>query len=108
MWETGFNTWVGKIPWRRKGYPTQYSGLENSMDCRVHGVAKSQTTLRLSLFFPYSLLELKLVFSCPQIGIYTITFSGSQTLGLNFFTLNLNYTTGFLPLDAKSQQIGKD
>ena len=78
------------------------------MDCRVHGVAKSQTTLRLSLFFPYSLLELKLVFSCPQIGIYTITFSGSQTLGLNFFTLNLNYTTGFLPLDAKSQQIGKD
>ena len=74
----------------------------------IHGVAKSQTTLRLSLFFPYSLLELKLVFSCPQIGIYTITFSGSQTLGLNFFTLNLNYTTGFLPLDAKSQQIGKD
>ena len=26
-----------------KGYPLQYSGLENSMDCIVHGVAKSQT-----------------------------------------------------------------
>ena len=25
------------------GYPLQYSGLENSMDCIVHGVAKSQT-----------------------------------------------------------------
>ena len=24
-------------------YPLQYSGLENSMDCIVHGVAKSQT-----------------------------------------------------------------
>ena len=24
------------------GYPLQYSGLENSMDCIVHGVAKSQ------------------------------------------------------------------
>ena len=27
------------------GYPLQYSGLENSMDCIVHGVAKSQTQL---------------------------------------------------------------
>ena len=26
-----------------KGYPLLYSGLENSMDCIVHGVAKSQT-----------------------------------------------------------------
>ena len=28
-----------------KSYPLQYSGLENSMDCIVHGVAKSQTEL---------------------------------------------------------------
>ena len=33
------------IPWREKGYPLQYSGLENSMDCIVRGVAKSQTQL---------------------------------------------------------------
>ena len=26
-----------------KVYPLQYSGLENSMDCVVHGVAKSWT-----------------------------------------------------------------
>ena len=26
------------------GYPLQYSGLENSMDYTVHGVAKSDTT----------------------------------------------------------------
>ena len=25
------------------GYPLQYSGLENSMDCAIHRVAKSQT-----------------------------------------------------------------
>ena len=31
------------------GYPLQYSGLENSMDCTVHGVAESGTTDRLSL-----------------------------------------------------------
>ena len=28
-----------------KGYPLQFSGLENSMDCIVHGVAKNQTQL---------------------------------------------------------------
>ena len=27
------------------GYPLQYSGLENSMDWTVHGVAKSRTQL---------------------------------------------------------------
>ena len=27
------------------GYPLQYSGLENSMDCIVHGLAKSQVQL---------------------------------------------------------------
>ena len=80
-----FNSWVGKIHWRRdrlstpvflgfpcglagkestcnagdlslipglgrstgegKGYPLQYSGLENSMDCIVHGVTKNWTWL---------------------------------------------------------------
>ena len=28
-----------------KGYPLQYSGLEDSMDCRVQGVVKSRTQL---------------------------------------------------------------
>ena len=42
-----FDSWVGKIPWRRErlGYPLQYSGLKNSMDCIVLGVAKSWTGL---------------------------------------------------------------
>ena len=34
---------LGKSPGERKGYPLQYSGLENSMDCIGHGVAKSWT-----------------------------------------------------------------
>ena len=37
----GFDPWVGE----QNGYPLQYSGLENSMDCMVHGVPKSQTQL---------------------------------------------------------------
>ena len=32
-----------RSPGEGKVYPLQYSGLENSMDCIVHGVAKSGT-----------------------------------------------------------------
>ena len=31
------------------GYPLQYSGLENSTDCIVHGITESDTAERLSL-----------------------------------------------------------
>ena len=34
-----------KSPGEGKGYPLQYSGLENSMDSIVHGVEKSWTRL---------------------------------------------------------------
>ena len=34
---------LGRSPGEGKGYPLQYSGLENSMDCIVHGVAKNET-----------------------------------------------------------------
>ena len=44
-----------RSPGEGKGYLLQYSGLENSMDCVVHGVAKSRT--RLS-DFPFTFLSL--------------------------------------------------
>ena len=34
---------LGKSPGEGNSYPFQYSGLENSMDCIIHGVTKSQT-----------------------------------------------------------------
>ena len=36
---------LGRSPREGNGYSLQYSGLENSMDRIVHGVAKSQTRL---------------------------------------------------------------
>ena len=36
---------LGRSPGEGKGYPLEYSGLENSMDYTVHGVAKSWTLL---------------------------------------------------------------
>ena len=49
--ESTYNAYPGLIPGLGRsdgegnGYPLQYSGLENCMDCIVHGVAKSWTRL---------------------------------------------------------------
>ena len=53
MGDLGSIPGLGRSP-EGKGYPLQDSGLENSMDCTAHGVAKSWT--RLSDFFT-SLLQ---------------------------------------------------
>ena len=45
---------LGKSLGEGKGYPLQYSGLENSMDCIDHGVTKSQTRLN-DFHFHFSL-----------------------------------------------------
>ena len=34
---------LGRSPGEGDDYPLHYSGLENSKECIVHGVAKSQT-----------------------------------------------------------------
>ena len=55
-------TWVRSLgredsPGEGKSYPFQYPGLENSMDCIVQGVTKSQTWLRdLHFHFPIYLI----------------------------------------------------
>ena len=34
---------LGRSPGEGKGYPLQYSGLENSMDCIIQGISKNWT-----------------------------------------------------------------
>ena len=43
--DLGLMPGLGRSRGEDKGYPLQYSGLENSVDCIVHGVAKSLTQL---------------------------------------------------------------
>ena len=43
--DLGLTPGLGRSPGEGKGYPLQYSGLENSMDCIVQGVTKSRTRL---------------------------------------------------------------
>ena len=47
--EQGSIPGLGRSPGERKGYPLQYSDLENYMGCIVHGVAESDMTEQLSL-----------------------------------------------------------
>ena len=49
---------LGRSLGEGNGYPLQHSGLENSMDCIVHGVAKSRTRLNDFHFHSYSWLTL--------------------------------------------------
>ena len=63
----------GLIPgWERSpgegiGYPFQYSGLENFMDCIVHGVTKSPTQLSLHFCRGFVLLLQRVCLLTPPI-----------------------------------------
>ena len=79
----------GSIPGLRRspgegiGYPLQYSGLENSMGCIVHGVAKSWTRLS-NLHFHFHQEAFYLI-----VGrLYVNLGSGSQAFG-NIFALQV-------------------
>ena len=61
---------LGRSPGEGKSYPLQYSGLENSVDCIVHGVTKRQTQLS-DFHFQDSLSkansESEVAQSCPTL-----------------------------------------
>ena len=70
VWET----WDRSLGWeypleKGKGYPLQYSGLENSMDCEVLGIARSLTQLsdfHFSLSLAFQFKNQFTVFSCSM------------------------------------------
>ena len=69
MGDLGLIPGLGRSPGEGKGYPLPYSGLENSMDCIVHGVAKCRT--RLSNFhfhFPWWLNGEESTCQCKRLG----------------------------------------
>ena len=59
----------GRSPGEGTGYTLQYSGLENSMDCIVHGVAKSWIQLSDFHFFPWGLNPLLLQLLTRLTGV---------------------------------------
>ena len=77
--DVGLIPGLGRSPGERKGYPLQYSGLENSMGCIAHGVTKSQT--RLSDFhfhFNFHLMSFKYILPLcgfPFHSLFVVFFS---------------------------------
>ena len=73
---------LGRSPGEGKGYPLQYAGLGNSMDCIVHRVAKSQTRLRDFHFHYENNAKLQLVlqntYGCNQCPRVTSEYSNRQ------------------------------
>ena len=71
----GFDPWVGKIPWRRKCNPLQYSCLANSMDreawqATVQRVAKSQTWLKWPSMHAHTLSFSHIGCGCSVTKLY--------------------------------------
>ena len=73
MGDLGLIPGLERSPREGKGYALQYSGLENSMNYIVHGIAKSRT--RLSNFYFHFLFILYMcVCIYIYINIYTPTY----------------------------------
>ena len=70
---------LGRSPGEGKGYPLQYSGLENSMDCIVLGVTKSQTQLS-----DFHFLSLSIVLSLKILNIVPYTVYGRTLLFIHY------------------------
>ena len=68
---------LGRSPGEGKGYPLQHSGLENSMDTTVHGIAKSRTWLS----------DFHFQGICPVVGLlgHMIGLFLVLSLSLSFF-----------------------
>ena len=61
---------LGRSPGEGKGYPLQYTGLEDSMDCIVHGVTKSCTQLR---DFHFNAITVHLKFHYTEVERFALT-----------------------------------
>ena len=65
---------LGRSPEEGKGYPLQYSGLENSMGCIVHGVAESDMTEQLSLSLQFHIDNHLQIDSCISFCLICMIF----------------------------------
>ena len=81
MEDLGLIPGLGRSPGEGKGYPLQYSGLENSMDCIVHGVAKSCTCLSDFSFH----LEVKEALQTRNMGYGKPFVHKRDLMGLSYF-----------------------
>ena len=97
---------LGRSPGEGKGYPLQYSGLENSMDCIVHGVLKSRTRLS-DLHFHFGVWQVHILAQrdggcgAPSKGI---PGTDPETGGGTVKSVPVPWTSGYIYESDKSQE----
>ena len=76
-------------------HPLQYSGLENSMDCSVHGVAKSRTQLNDSHVNSFETI----IQACCMLYLFPILLWVTNPLlqTLAYTSLHVKASIGLLP-----------
>ena len=80
---------LGRSPGEENGYPLQYSGLENSMDCIVHRVAKSRTWLSYQGMWNLSLYSNLFLFI--TVNFCSLLQTGSELFLFKFILRNYNF-----------------
>ena len=100
---------LGRSPGEGNSYPLQYSGLENSVDCIVYGIMKSQTRLSdfhftcitmclliSSLLYPSSHLSFVLFILIADINILSPKYFGCYMINSS-----ISLQSFFFPSAAK-------
>ena len=101
--DLGSSPGFGRSPRERKVYPLQYSGLKNSMNWIVHGVAKSQTQLSnfhslhsLGEYLAHDKLSILTIVHVPVILILVVTVYFSWKIRVYFYILpSMRYSCHF-------------
>ena len=83
--------WLGRSPGEGKGYPLQYSGLENPMDCIVHEFTKSWTWLSDFHFTTLHPLQYSWLGNSMDRGASCALVHGSHTIGHDWATNTLTF-----------------
>ena len=87
MGDLGSIPGLGRSPGEGKGYQLQYSGLDNSMDCIVHGVTKSWTQLSNFHFtwgaFGYGRVKVSVTQSSDSATPWTVALQAPLFMGFS-------------------------
>ena len=92
MGELGSIPSFGRSPGEGKGCPLQYSDLENSMDCIVHGVAKSRTmTVKIQQYRYIYIVYIYIYILINTDGMNEVLLLFTGVLEATFFQLHFFY-----------------
>ena len=92
---------LGRSPGEGNGYPLQYSGLQNSMDCIVHGVAKSWTRLEW-LLLSFTFFKL-----CPMNPVSRYSGILEESSCTLYFSIMISKISWLVTFSCRNESVCK-